>query len=106
VNVGSAVISAALGRCSTLATPPLWIVPALRATAAMAMRLTVPEPSAAPPGAALPGRDRGQDNQIWVGQMAPVIIPKAGPPAGVVGLFQFSTVGWAPIDQTVRSVQM
>ena len=50
--------------------------------------------------------DRAQDIQIWVGQMAPVIIPNAGPPAGVVGLFQFSTVGWAPIDQTVRSVQM
>ena len=43
-------------------------------------------------------------NQIWVGQMAPVIIPKAGWSAGVVGLFQFCTWGWAPIDHTVRAV--
>jgi hypothetical protein len=38
--------------------------------------------------------------------MAPVIIPYAGFPAGVVGLFQFCTLGWAPMDHTARAVQM
>ena len=38
--------------------------------------------------------------------MAPKIMPKALPPAGVVGLVKFWTLGWAPMAHTVRSYQM
>ena len=57
-------------------------------------------------GRATTGRLPDQDSQICWGQMAPPIIPKALPPAGVVGLLKFCTLGWAPMDQTVRSYQM